>query len=72
MSTDDAGVMTAQANPEAGRRGGASAPTLDEFVGQRVVRDQLGLVLKAAKARGRPPTTPSSPVLPASARRPSR
>jgi Holliday junction DNA helicase RuvB len=27
---------------------------LDEFVGQRVVRDQLGLVLKAAKGRGTP------------------
>ena len=28
--------------------------SLDEFVGQRVVRDQLGLVLKAAKGRGAP------------------
>lgn len=28
---------------------------LDEFVGQRVVRDQLSLVLQAAKARGRAP-----------------
>lgn len=29
--------------------------SLDEFVGQRVVRDQLSLVLQAAKARGRAP-----------------
>jgi Holliday junction DNA helicase RuvB len=29
--------------------------TLEEFVGQRVVRDQLGLVLQAARARGAAP-----------------
>jgi holliday junction DNA helicase RuvB len=28
---------------------------LDDFVGQRVVRDQLSLVLQAAIARGNPP-----------------
>ena len=53
MSTDDAGVMTAQANP--GERAAESAlrpRSLGEFIGQQRVRDQLGLVLSAAAARG--------------------
>src|SRR4051812_19980983 len=35
---------------------GALRPrTLDELIGQSRVRDQLGLVLEAARSRGRPP-----------------
>ncbi len=46
--------------------------TLDEVVGQQRVRDQLGLVLEAARMRGAPPTTCCSPALPGWARRPWR
>lgn len=45
---------------------------LGEFIGQEKVREQLDLVLRAARARGRPPTTCSSPAPRASARPPSR
>lgn len=43
---------------------------LDEFIGQEKVREQLDLVLRAARA-GPPPTTCCSPAPPASARPPS-
>lgn len=45
---------------------------LDEFIGQEKVREQLDLVLRAARARGPPPTTCCSPAPPASARPPCR
>ena len=46
---------------------------LDEFVGQRVVRDQLSLVLAGrARPRARRRTTCCSPGRPGSARRRSR
>lgn len=35
---------------------------LGEFIGQTRVREQLDLVLRAARARGRPPTTCCSPA----------
>lgn len=44
---------------------------LHEFVGQEKVREQLDLVLKAARARAPPPTTSCSPAPRGSARRPS-
>ena len=45
---------------------------LSEFPGQPRVRDQLGLVLEAAKRRGSAPTTCCCPARPGSARRPWR
>lgn len=45
---------------------------LGEFIGQEKVREQLDLVLRAARARGPPPTMCCSPVPPASARPPFR
>jgi Holliday junction DNA helicase RuvB len=56
--SDDPGVelLAAEAGLDDRAVEGALRPRmLDEFIGQRVVRDQLGLVLDAAKARG---TTP--------------
>ena len=46
--------------------------TLDEVVGQVRVRDQLGLVLEAARRRGGPPTTCCSRARPVWGRRPWR
>jgi Holliday junction DNA helicase RuvB len=49
-------LLAAQAGADDRAVEGALRPRmLDEFIGQRVVREQLGLVLEAAKARG---TTP--------------
>jgi holliday junction DNA helicase RuvB len=42
--------------------------TLDDFVGQPKVREQLGLVLTSALRRGRRRTTSCSPERPGSAR----
>ena len=42
--------------------------TLDEVIGQDRVREQLGLVLEAARAAAGRPTTCCSPVRPGSAR----
>jgi holliday junction DNA helicase RuvB len=56
--SDDASVelLAAEAVLDDRAVDGALRPRmLDEFIGQRIVRDQLGLVLDAAKARG---TTP--------------
>jgi holliday junction DNA helicase RuvB len=49
-------LVDADADPEDQAVEGALRPKrLDEFVGQRVVRDQLSLVLEAARGRGTPP-----------------
>lgn len=49
-------LVDAVADPEDQAVEGALRPKrLDEFVGQRVVREQLSLVLEAARGRGTPP-----------------
>ncbi|GIG20412.1 Holliday junction ATP-dependent DNA helicase RuvB [Cellulomonas chitinilytica] len=48
-------VRTAADDVERAAEAALRPRRLDEFVGQRVVRDQLSLVLQAARARGRAP-----------------
>jgi holliday junction DNA helicase RuvB len=55
---DDAVGRVVATGADDGERAAESAlrpGSLAEFVGQRVVREQLGLVLEAARRRGRPP-----------------
>lgn len=56
MSEDPTSVTSAESMPPERTAEAALRPRrLDEFVGQKVVRDQLSLVLDAAAARGRSP-----------------
>jgi Holliday junction DNA helicase RuvB len=56
MADDEVDVLAAEAGVDDRAVEGALRPkALAEFVGQRVVREQLGLVLEAAKARGSVP-----------------
>lgn len=56
MSDEDTSLTSAEAVPPERTAEAALRPRrLDEFVGQKVVRDQLSLVLDAAVARGRCP-----------------
>ena len=56
IEDDTPSVTSAEAVPPERAAEAALRPRrLDEFVGQKVVRDQLSLVLDAAAARGRPP-----------------
>ncbi|HZC27505.1 MAG TPA: Holliday junction branch migration DNA helicase RuvB, partial [Actinopolymorphaceae bacterium] len=49
-------LVAAEANGEESTVEAAVRPrTLDELIGQSRVKDQLGLVLEAARTRGRPP-----------------
>lgn len=53
---DEARVVDADADAiERSKEAALRPETLEEFVGQRVVREQLGLVLSAAVGRGTPP-----------------
>ncbi len=53
---DEARVVDSDADAlERSREAALRPETLEEFVGQRVVREQLGLVLSAAVGRGAPP-----------------
>ncbi len=81
MNWDDAATPTRRSDwsaPAADREDQAVEAALrpkdlDEFIGQERVREQLDLVLKAARQRaGAPPTTSCSPAPPASARPPCR
>ncbi len=56
MTQYDEGVVAAEASDDERVIEGALRPrTLDELIGQNRVRDQLGLVLEAARSRGKPP-----------------
>ncbi|OAA28697.1 Holliday junction DNA helicase subunit RuvB [Frankia sp. EI5c] len=56
MSDDGGGLVSAAAAAEEKAfEAGLRPRTLDEFVGQRKVREQLSIMLEGARGRGRPP-----------------